>query len=332
MKLGKCAAALVVTSFLLTGCQNSSKTVKEDGKYVVASLNSGKKDKNIFADDIFNDVISTASGKSSYFNAVLQQLMDRKFPIDEDMETDANETVDQIQTYYENQYGDNAETQLQTALSSSGFNSLDEYRENMVRVYQRCNFLLAYVEKNFDEVFDDYYTQASPREASLIKVSMTDVENPTADETAKLSEVTALLSSSKSFGDIAKDYSDDTNTNKNKGKLGIVDTTSGLSQTFGSDVETKILALASGETSEAIKGTDGYYFVKVTSTDKDSIKKEIKKDLSIDTPLIAYDKYMSYIVYQSYNVKYDDKNTEKIINNVIDEALKERETSRGGTN
>ena len=51
---------------------------------------------------------------------------------------------------------------------------------------------------------------------------MTDVENPTADETAKLSEVTALLSSSKSFGDIAKDYSDDTNTNKNKGKLGIV--------------------------------------------------------------------------------------------------------------
>ncbi len=52
MKLGKCAAALVVTSFLLTGCQNSSKTVKEDGKYGVASLNSGKKDKNIFADDI----------------------------------------------------------------------------------------------------------------------------------------------------------------------------------------------------------------------------------------------------------------------------------------
>ena len=37
MKLGKCAAALVVTSFLLTGCGNS-KTVKEDGKYVVASL------------------------------------------------------------------------------------------------------------------------------------------------------------------------------------------------------------------------------------------------------------------------------------------------------
>lgn len=332
MKLGKCAAALVVTSFLLTGCQTNSKTVKEDGKYVVASLNNGKKDKNIFADDIFNDIIATASGKSSYFDAVLQQLMDQKFPIDDDMKTDADETVDQIKSYYENQFGDNAETQLQSALNSSGFNSLDEYRENMVRIYQRCNFLLAYVEKNFDAVFDDYYVQASPRKASIIKVSMVDVENPTADETAKLNEVTALLNSSKSFADIAKDYSDDTNTNKNKGQLGIIDTTSGLSQTFGSEIETKALALTSGETSGALKGNDGYYFIQVTSTDKESIKKEIKKDLSIDTPLIAYDNYMSYIVYQSYKVKYDDKDTEKMINAVIDEALKERETSRGGTN
>ena len=58
MKLGKYAAALVVTSFLLTGCGNS-KTVKEDGKYVVASLSKDKKDKNIFADDIFEDITNT---------------------------------------------------------------------------------------------------------------------------------------------------------------------------------------------------------------------------------------------------------------------------------
>ena len=331
MKLGKCAAALVVTSFLFTGCQSNSKTVKEDGKYVVASLSSGKKDKNIFADDIFKDIIATTSGQSSYFNAVLQQLMDQKFPIDDDMKTDADETVDQIQAYYESQAGENAEAQLESALSSAGFKTLDDYRENMIRVYQRCNFLLAYVEKNFDEVFEDYFTQASPREASIIKITMADVENPTEDETAKLNEVTALLASSKSFGDIAKDYSDDANTNKNKGGLGIVDTTSNLKNTYGSDVETKVLALGEGETSEAIKGEDGYYFLTVTNTNKDSIKKTLKKDLSIDTPLIAYDQYMSYLAYQSYDIKYDDKDVEKLINKVITEALTERETSRGGT-
>lgn len=331
MNLKKCAVALVVTSFLLTGCQSSSKTVKEDGKYVVASLSKGKKDKNIFADDIFEDIISTASGQNSYFTAVLQQLMDQKFPIDEDMETDAKETVAQVQAYYENSYGDNAEAQLKSILQTNGFNSLDEYRENIVRIYQQCNFLLAYVKANFDEVFDDYYTQESPREASIIEISMADVENPTEEETAKLNEVTALLASSKSFAEIAKDYSDDTNTNKNRGELGVVDSTVGISNTYGSDVETKLLALGEGETSEAIKGTSGYYFVKATNTDKESIKKLIKENLSIDSPLISYDQYMSYLAYQSYNPKYDDENVETLINKVINNALEQRKTSRGGS-
>lgn len=330
MKLGKCAAALVVTSFLLTGC-GDSKTVKEDGKYVVASLSKDKKEKNIFADDIFTDITNTNSGKSAYFEAVLQQLMDEKFPIDNDMKTDANRTVNQIQVYYENQYGEQAEEQLKTILASSGYASLDDYRDAMIKAYQKSNFLLAYVEKNFDEVFDDYFTQANPREASIIKISMADVENPTADEGTKLNEVTALISSSKSFGDIAKDYSDDSTTSMNKGSLGVVDSTSGISNTYGKDVETKILALNPGETSEAIAGTDGYYFVTVTSTDKDAIKKEIKKNLSIDSPLIAYDMYLPYIAYQSYDVKYSDKDVEKLVKGILESALKERETSRGGT-
>ena len=115
------------------------------------------------------------------------------------METDAKRTVDQIQAYYESQYGDSAEEQLNTILSSSGYASLDAYREAMVKAYQKSNFLLDYVENNFDEVFDDYYTQSSPREASIIKVAMTDVDNPTEAESTKLNEVAALISSSKSF-------------------------------------------------------------------------------------------------------------------------------------
>ena len=117
----------------------------------------------------------------------------------------------------------------------------------------------------------------------------------------------------------------------NKGSLGVIDKTSSISSTYGSDVETKILALNEGETSEAIKGSDGYYFVTVTNTDKDTIKKSLKKDLSIDSPLISYDLYLPYIAYQSYDVKYSDDDVEKLVNSIIEEALKERETSRGGT-
>ncbi len=112
MKLGKCAAALVVTSFLLTGCQNGSKTVKEDGKYRSFFFKYSDKEKNIFADDVFDDVISTASGKSAYFNAVLQQLIDQKFPVDEDMETDADEHSRLKSKLLRKSYGEDAEESL----------------------------------------------------------------------------------------------------------------------------------------------------------------------------------------------------------------------------
>ena len=41
--------------------------------------------------------------------------------------------------------------------------------------------------------------------------------------------------------------------------------------------------------------------------------------------------YLPYIAYQSYDVKYSDDDVEKLVNSIIEEALKERETSRGGT-
>ena len=55
MKLKKCAALLLVSSCLLTGCTTSS-AKKVDSKYVVASLEKGNKTKNIFAD--FNENIT----------------------------------------------------------------------------------------------------------------------------------------------------------------------------------------------------------------------------------------------------------------------------------
>ena len=63
---------------------------------------------------------------------------------------------------------------------------------------------------------------------------------------------------------------------------------------------------------------------------KKEIKKSIKKNLTIDTPLIAYDSYLPYIAYQSYDIKYKDKNVKKMVDSIIDTALEERKTSRGG--
>ena len=176
---------------------------------------------------------------------------------------------------------------------------------------------------------DNYYQYANPRYISLIKVSMSDVENPTDQEKEKLEEVKSLLKTDKSFEDIASEYSDD-DSKSAKGNIGIVDKTNTvISSTYGEDVLDKAMALKNQEVSDAIKGTDGYYFVKCTSNDKNKLKEDLKT-VDVDSPLIAYDEYMTYLAFKTYNIKYEDKTIENQINKTIDDALKLREESRGG--
>mgnify|MGYP000596431523 FL=1 len=312
MKLKKCAAALLVSSCLLTGCSSSAKKV--DSKYVVASLSKGNKTKNIFADDLYKDVLDSSSKNSTVFNAVLQNLIDKKFPVNEDMEEDADTIISQIKSYYKNQYGDNYKSTLNQQLKSAGYTNMKQYREKMIKQIQYANFLLDYIDDNFDDVFNDYYQQCSPKYVSLIKISVSDTSSLTDDENSKINEVKELINNTdKSFGDIAQDYSNDSTTSKKKGSIGIVDTkdTAGISDSYGENVFNAINSLSEGQVSDAIAGTDGYYFVKVTNTNKKALKKELKKT-DIDSPLLAYDDYLQYVVYDSYKVTYKDKSIKKI--------------------
>ena len=60
-----------------------------------------------------------------------------------------------------------------------------------------------------------------------------------------------------------------------------------------------------------------------TSTDKKTLKKELKKT-DIDSPLLAYDDYLQYVVYNSYKINYKDKDIKKIVQEVVNKALEER--------
>ena len=229
MKLKKCAALLLVSSCLLTGCTTSS-AKKVDSKYVVASLEKGNKTKNIFADNLYKDIIDNSSNNSTVFNAVLQNLVDQKFPVNDDMKEDAATIIKQIKSAYKSNYGDNYKDSLNQALTSAGYKNLSEYRQKMIKQIQYANFLLDYIDDHFDDVFNDYYQQCAPKYVSLIKISVSDTSSPTDDETSKLNEVKELISNTdKSFGDIAQDYSNDSTSSK-KGSLGIVDSkdTSGI--------------------------------------------------------------------------------------------------------
>ena len=94
---------------------------------------------------------------------------------------------------------------------------MKQYREKMIKQIQYANFLLDYIDDNFDDVFNDYYQQCSPKYVSLIKISVSDTSSLTDDENSKINEVKELINNTdKSFGDIAQDYSNDSTTSKKK--------------------------------------------------------------------------------------------------------------------
>lgn len=319
MKQKRLVGLALASLLVLSGC---SSTVKDNGKDVVASIDG----KNILADDIYQNLSTSATGKQSLFTYVLDQLIRENFPVTDDMKENASEIITNIETSYKSQYGDDSDTQLESALASSGYESLDAYKESLIQSLQYSEFLKKYVKANFDEVFEDYYKEEAPRFISLIKISMADPESPTDEEKEKLEEVKSLLKTNKSFADIASEYSDD-DSKSAKGNIGVIDSTSGLSSLYGSDVEKEALALAEGKVSDAIKGSDGYYFLNCTSTQKDKIKSELKT-IDIDSPLLVYDDYMIYLVFNTYELKYSDEDLQKTIKQIVDDSLKAREDQR----
>ena len=168
MKQKKLISLALASILLLSGC--SSKTVQKDGKDVVASID----DVSLLADDLYQDLASSTQGKQALFSYVLDQLIRNNFPANDDMEENADEIVENIETNYQNQYGDGAEEELQSALEASGVEDLDEYRDSLIQSLQYAEFLKDYINDHFDEVFEDYYQQASPRMVHIIKVSMSD--------------------------------------------------------------------------------------------------------------------------------------------------------------
>ncbi|WP_050635236.1 peptidylprolyl isomerase [Candidatus Stoquefichus sp. SB1] len=319
MKQKRLVGLALASMIVLSGC---SGTVKDNGKDVVASIDG----KNILADDIYTNLSTSASGKQALFTYVLDQLIRENFPVTDDMKENASEIVTNIETNYKNQYGDEADTQLESALASSGYEDMSAYKDSLIQSLQYSEFLKKYVKANFDEVFEDYYKQESPRFMSLIKISMTDPDSPTDDEKEKLEEVKSLLKTNKSFADIASEYSDD-DSKSAKGNIGVIDSTSGLKNLYGSDVEKTALSLSQGKVSEAIKGSDGYYFLYCTSTDKEKVKSELKT-VDVDSPLLVYDDYMVYLAFKTYELKYSDEEIQNTIQKIVKESLEARDDLR----
>ena len=91
MKRNKIAALAIASMLVLSGCSSTTgKTV--DGQSALASING----EYIFADDIYDSIISSASGAQTLYQVILQEIVKKEYPATDDMKTEADVMINQV--------------------------------------------------------------------------------------------------------------------------------------------------------------------------------------------------------------------------------------------
>ncbi len=313
MKVTKKTVAVLFAGALLAGCAGN--TQANNG--IIAAVNG---DHQVTAQNFYDDMMANTNAQASICDYIIEQLIRTNYPVTDAMETEVQLNVENIQNQYTTIYGAEAENYLNQALNQSGFASLEDYQEAMLYSFEMREFLQAYVDEHFEELFNDYYETKNPRYVSHVLIKMEDPDNPTEEEQAKLDEVQKLIDEKQDFAEIAKEHSDDTSAS-NGGALGICDEDTN----FVTEFKEVALALKPGEISPATKSEYGYHFIMVTSTDKE----EMKKDEQVtDDLLLSYDPYLLYVACGEYDLDIKDEKIKEIYENTLQERLEAREESR----
>ena len=247
---------------LITGCKNE--TTPTDSEKNVVSLN--KMEYNITVDDLYQTL------KERYATNYIIQEIDTKILNNE------YETTDEAKEYAENQikiykmYYNNSESELLAELQNAGYSSIDEFKETLIVNYKKQQATKDYektlvkedeIKKYYDEnVYGDITISHI-----LIKLdvtdTMTDEEKKEAQTKAddKIKEIYEKLDGGQDFAEVAKEYSDDTATKNNGGKVGTFSKEQMIDK-FNDEFETAATNLKVGSyTKKTVKTSYGYHII-----------------------------------------------------------------------
>lgn len=258
VKIIACAAFIVA----LTGCKN--KTAPSDGNTSVVSLS--KTEYKITANELYETL------KDRYAtNYIIQQ-------IDEEILNKEYETDDEAKQYVENQikiykmmYG-NSDSELLSALQSAGYKDLAEFENTILTSYKRTKATKDYERENISEdKIKKYYDESVYGDITvshiLVKLditdTMTDEEKTEAQTKAddKIKEIYEKLDGGTSFAEVAKEYSDDTATKDNGGRIGTFNKGQ-MTEKFNKEFEEATIGLkVESYTKKAVKSSYGYHII-----------------------------------------------------------------------
>lgn len=220
-----------------------------NGEDVVYSINNEDITISHFYDDLYK-TIGTDSVLTLFESTVANAGIKTTNEIKDNAEAQASSII----ASFESQYGSDYQEYLESTLAETGYTDLVDY----LIVSEKLNQITAdYAKANFDDL--------KIRDISYILIRFENpgepADEPTDDEKERMKAVDDALKEGKTFAEVATEFSEDTSTSANGGKLGIISKNSKLDQSF---IEAA-LALQDGETTTdwVRSSTDNYGYFKI---------------------------------------------------------------------
>lgn len=252
--------ALIILS--LAGCKNNP--TPGNGEENVVSLSKGEFSINV--NELYGK-LKKDYATNYIINEIDKEILSKEYETDEKAKNYAENQIKITKLYYEND-----DAKLLSALRNAGYETIDAYKELLIVNYKRQLAADDYIRRSIsDKEIQKYYDEKVYGDVTIshILVKMEASENLTKDEKAeaekkaneKINEILKKLEEGKSFEEVAKEYSEDTATASQGGKLGTFNKGE-MTEKFNNELENEVLKLKEKEyTKKAIKSSYGYHIV-----------------------------------------------------------------------
>lgn len=258
--------AVAIGYFAVDQTKDILKGKSKDGKDIVFEING----ESVTADNLYEEMIDKI-GISAVYSLIERAVVEQKGTLTEDIKSEAKIQSDSTINNFKEYYKDDYKTVLLQSLNSVGYQNIEDLQKYFEHLIMLDELTLDYLYSNEAKYIVPFLTSNKPRIVSHILIAMDNPATPTEEEQKRWDNAKSALASGKSFGEVAKEFSDDTASATKNGSLGYVD----ANTEFVPEFLKAALALDDKTTrSEWIKTDYGYHLIQLDSTDLDVLKKE----------------------------------------------------------
>ena len=293
--------------------QNAT-TKQVDGKYVLFDVDGANE---YFADD-FNEVIDNSSEVSIVLNDLMTIISEKEVKMNEEIRTMAANAA----SY---QISNNTAEQLEDLMRTNGLKRYGNITSFYEKEYRNQMLIRQYLKNHKDDVVATYLEENPIKKISHILVKVADVTettdesgntihtaNPTEEETEKLNKVLEELKT-KSFADVAKEYSEDGSA-ENGGFLSY-STDEEAASNYVAEFAEGVKNAEYDVMTDVITSQYGYHIILVEKPDPETLV----EDLQIAQNIIAANNSGNYLdmlaeYCNKLNIKIVDENVLEVFN------------------